>query len=191
MLSVAVLDDGKGIKKEERHKLFTKFGKLERTAAYNLEGSGMGLMISKRLVMANGGGISIDSAGANQGCIVLFKMRMSDSSEGPLSPSKFDEPAEVSIDNFIKSTSVPHEQSFSGHALSCKGDSAPRNGRQAAQALQEESKTGHQSLLGSSSKSAGALSADKARKRVMKAPKPLRYKVQKGAALPIVDEERS
>ena len=32
MLSVAVLDDGKGIKKEERHKLFTKFGKLERTA---------------------------------------------------------------------------------------------------------------------------------------------------------------
>ena len=55
---------------------------LDRTAPLNLEGSGMGLMISKRLVIANGGGISIDSAGENQGCTVLFTMKMTDISGG-------------------------------------------------------------------------------------------------------------
>lgn len=45
MLLVKVADNGKGIKHEEKEKLFCMFGKLKRTAEQNSEGIGMGLMI--------------------------------------------------------------------------------------------------------------------------------------------------
>ena len=57
MLLCQVVDDGKGIKSEEMHKLFQYFGKLKRTAALNSEGIGMGLMISQSLVKINLGTI--------------------------------------------------------------------------------------------------------------------------------------
>ena len=45
MLKVRVIDTGKGIKEDEMTDLFTKFGKILRTAVMNSEGLGMGLMI--------------------------------------------------------------------------------------------------------------------------------------------------
>ena len=57
MLLCQVVDDGKGIKSEDMHKLFQYFGKLKRTAALNSEGIGMGLMISQSLVKINLGTI--------------------------------------------------------------------------------------------------------------------------------------
>lgn len=39
-------------------KLFTRFGKLERTAAQNSEGIGLGLTIVKQIVQKSGGAIS-------------------------------------------------------------------------------------------------------------------------------------
>ena len=45
MLKVSVVDTGSGIKADEMDKLFSKFGKLLRTANMNSEGIGMGLMI--------------------------------------------------------------------------------------------------------------------------------------------------
>ena len=45
MLKVRVVDTGKGIKEDEMTDLFTKFGKILRTAEMNSEGLGMGLMI--------------------------------------------------------------------------------------------------------------------------------------------------
>ena len=53
MLKVHIFDSGKGIKQEELNKLFTKFGKLRRTAEMNSEGIGLGLMICKELVSKN------------------------------------------------------------------------------------------------------------------------------------------
>ena len=47
MLEVKVVDNGRGIRKEEHEKLFYMFGKLKRTADLNSEGLGMGLMICK------------------------------------------------------------------------------------------------------------------------------------------------
>ena len=41
-----VEDTGKGISKDELDKLFTLFGKLERTEDLNPDGLGMGLTIS-------------------------------------------------------------------------------------------------------------------------------------------------
>jgi len=54
-LHICVSDNGKGIIQDELGKIFTKFGKLKRTAEMNSEGIGLGLLISKQLVEVNGG----------------------------------------------------------------------------------------------------------------------------------------
>ena len=45
LLRVYVVDKGKGIKADEMDKLFTLFGKIERTSEDNVDGIGMGLTI--------------------------------------------------------------------------------------------------------------------------------------------------
>ena len=47
MLVIHVEDTGAGIAKVDFPKLFTRFGKLQRTAEMNGEGIGLGLMIVK------------------------------------------------------------------------------------------------------------------------------------------------
>ena len=50
-------DSGAGIEKEDLEKLFSRFGKLQRTASMNSEGVGLGLTIVKQVVEANHGQI--------------------------------------------------------------------------------------------------------------------------------------
>ena len=76
MLNVHVVDTGKGIREEDMCKLFSLFGKLQRTASMNSEGIGMGLMICKSLVNINGGEINVHSDGENKGSVFSFTMRM-------------------------------------------------------------------------------------------------------------------
>ena len=52
---VHVEDTGAGILAEDFPKLFTRFGKLQRTAEMNHEGIGLGLTIVKQLVELNQG----------------------------------------------------------------------------------------------------------------------------------------
>ena len=47
MLHISVHDTGSGIAAEDMSTLFTKFGKLQRTATMNSEGIGLGLTICK------------------------------------------------------------------------------------------------------------------------------------------------
>jgi signal transduction histidine kinase len=47
---VEISDTGAGIAKEDIGKLFTRFGKLQRTAEINSEGLGLGLTIVKQIV---------------------------------------------------------------------------------------------------------------------------------------------
>ena len=63
ILSVNVVDNGRGITAEEIPNLFQKFGKLKRTADDNHEGIGLGLLICQSIVQANGGSISVHSKG--------------------------------------------------------------------------------------------------------------------------------
>ena len=65
MLHGHVVDTGKGIREDEICKLFSLFGKLQRTSQMNSEGIGMGLMICKELVNMNGGEINVHSEGEN------------------------------------------------------------------------------------------------------------------------------
>ena len=56
-------DTGAGIEAKDMPTLFTRFGKLQRTANLNNDGIGLGLMIVKSIVEASGGSIIAESNG--------------------------------------------------------------------------------------------------------------------------------
>lgn len=61
VLSFSVKDTGIGIRPEDKEKLFTKFQRLEMEHNSTVEGTGLGLVISKRLLDMMGGSISLES----------------------------------------------------------------------------------------------------------------------------------
>jgi len=70
-------DTGIGLTKEEMEKLFTKFGKIEHYGQkmdVDIEGSGLGLYISKEIVDLHGGHIWGESAGRNEGSTFYIKL---------------------------------------------------------------------------------------------------------------------
>ncbi len=62
-LQVDIQDTGVGIAEEDLGKLFTRFGKLQRTAEINSEGLGLGLTIVRQIVESAGGAVTVTSAG--------------------------------------------------------------------------------------------------------------------------------
>jgi len=60
-LIISVEDTGRGIKKEQIDKLFTKFQRLDEDKNTTTEGTGLGLAITKRLVEMMGGKIVVQS----------------------------------------------------------------------------------------------------------------------------------
>ena len=60
-LMVNVEDSGRGIKKEDLDKLFTKFQRLDEDRNTTIEGTGLGLAITKQLVELMGGKILVQS----------------------------------------------------------------------------------------------------------------------------------
>jgi len=72
----SIKDTGVGLSEEDMNKLFTKFGKIERYGQdldVDIEGSGLGLYISKEVIDLHGGRIWVESEGRNKGC--TFKIR--------------------------------------------------------------------------------------------------------------------
>jgi len=65
-----------GIATEDLPALFSRFGKLQRTAAINSEGVGLGLTIVKQIVELSGGEVSAHSNGVGQGSTFTFTMHM-------------------------------------------------------------------------------------------------------------------
>ena len=58
---ISIQDTGIGIKKKDLSKLFKYFGKLNDTQKINTKGTGLGLMISRKIVQSMGGEINIES----------------------------------------------------------------------------------------------------------------------------------
>ncbi|MCK4285724.1 MAG: ATP-binding protein [Candidatus Lokiarchaeota archaeon] len=70
-------DTGIGITKKEKELLFEKFGKIERYGmdlGVDIEGSGLGLYISKEIVESHGGKILVESDGRNKGARFIIRL---------------------------------------------------------------------------------------------------------------------
>ncbi|MFX0082713.1 MAG: PAS domain S-box protein [Candidatus Hodarchaeota archaeon] len=74
---VSIKDSGIGLTKEEKERLFTQFGKIERYGQgldIISDGSGLGLYISKKIVELHGGEIWVESEGRNKGSTFYFSI---------------------------------------------------------------------------------------------------------------------
>ena len=74
---VSIKDNGIGFTDEEKARLFTQFGKIERYGQgmdIISEGSGFGLYISKKIVELHGGEIWVESEGRNKGSTFYFSL---------------------------------------------------------------------------------------------------------------------
>ncbi len=60
-LKVSVTDEGIGIPKDQQKDLFNKFFRAENVVKKDVEGSGLGLFISKNIIKAHGGEIGLES----------------------------------------------------------------------------------------------------------------------------------
>ena len=76
LLNVSVEDTGHGICKQDISELFKKFGKLQRTAAINSAGIGLGLTIVKQIVESAGGKVSVYSEGLGKGSSFGFTLKL-------------------------------------------------------------------------------------------------------------------
>jgi len=70
VLQVAVQDTGIGIDKKDLDRVFEPFATIEKPTYY--KGTGLGLSLTKRLVEAHGGKISVSSPGKDQGATFTF-----------------------------------------------------------------------------------------------------------------------
>ncbi len=72
---VSVIDEGIGITGEEMHNLFTPFGKFERDHVnVDIQGTGLGLYISKQIIDLHGGKIWAESGGRGKGSTFSFTL---------------------------------------------------------------------------------------------------------------------
>lgn len=73
LLIISVRDSGRGIKKEDINKLFTKFERLDVEKSTTAEGTGLGLAITKKLVELMNGTINVESR-YKEGSIFLVQI---------------------------------------------------------------------------------------------------------------------
>ncbi len=74
---VSIKDNGIGFTEEEKNKIFQQFGKVERYGQgldLGIDGSGLGLYISKKIVESHGGKIWMESEGRNKGSTFYFSL---------------------------------------------------------------------------------------------------------------------
>ena len=74
---ISIEDNGIGITNEEKKRLFTQFGKIERYGQgldIISEGSGLGLFITKKIIELHGGTIRVKSKGRNKGSTFYFTL---------------------------------------------------------------------------------------------------------------------
>lgn len=76
-VDIVFKDTGVGFTEVEKEKIFEKFGKIERKGIKNniiIEGSGLGLYISKQIVELHGGIIWVESEGRNKGSTFTIRL---------------------------------------------------------------------------------------------------------------------
>ncbi len=74
---ISIKDNGIGFTVEEKEKIFKQFGKIERYGQgldLGIDGTGLGLYISKRIVESHGGEIWMESEGKDKGSTFYFSL---------------------------------------------------------------------------------------------------------------------
>jgi len=74
---ISIEDNGIGLTYEEKKRLFSQFGKIERYGQgldILSEGSGLGLYITKKVIELHGGKIRVKSGGRNKGSTFYFTL---------------------------------------------------------------------------------------------------------------------
>ncbi|MFX0144439.1 MAG: PAS domain S-box protein [Candidatus Hodarchaeota archaeon] len=78
MAVISINDTGVGLTEEEMEILFTRFGKIERDGDgleyINIQGSGLGLFISKEIINLHKGNIRAESGGRGKGSTFIVKL---------------------------------------------------------------------------------------------------------------------
>ncbi|KKM69097.1 hypothetical protein LCGC14_1454290 [marine sediment metagenome] len=78
---VSVKDNGIGFTEAQKTRIFQQFGKIERYGQgldLRIEGTGLGLFISKKIVESHGGKIWMESEGKNKGSSFYFTLPFND-----------------------------------------------------------------------------------------------------------------
>ncbi len=78
---VSIKDNGIGFTEDEKAKLFQQFGKIERYGKeldLGIDGTGLGLYLSKKIVESHGGKIWMESEGKNKGSTFYFSLPLLD-----------------------------------------------------------------------------------------------------------------
>ncbi len=76
-IDIHIKDTGIGITQEERDKLFQRFGKIERYGEdldVDIDGPGLGLYISKKIVELHNGQVIVESEGRNKGSNFIIRL---------------------------------------------------------------------------------------------------------------------
>jgi len=76
-ITIAVQDNVIGLTEEQINRLFTQLGKIERFGqGFDIitEGSGLGLLIAKKIIDLHGGKIWVESGGRNKGSTFYFSL---------------------------------------------------------------------------------------------------------------------
>ena len=84
-IQVAVRDNGSGIDKEDRERIFEKFSRLEGPKAGHAKGAGLGLFICKQMIEAQGGQIHVEGEPGG-GSAFVYTMPISQTPESPTPP---------------------------------------------------------------------------------------------------------
>lgn len=83
MIRLSVADSGIGIGKDEQQKLFTKFFRSPDSRVRNINGTGLGLYVSRKLAKLMGGSISMSSE-LNKGSVFTLNLPLSIKSAKPV-----------------------------------------------------------------------------------------------------------
>ena len=75
-IEVAVKDNGIGIEKGQLSSIFGKFYQADSSLTRRFGGMGLGLAISKEIVLAHGGIINVTSDGPGKGSSFIFSVPM-------------------------------------------------------------------------------------------------------------------
>jgi signal transduction histidine kinase len=87
-IEVQIVDRGIGLSTEDREQLFSRFYRSPEAVRRQIEGTGLGLFISRAMIQANGGTLTLESAGPGKGTtavVVLPRSVRIKADDGPRS----------------------------------------------------------------------------------------------------------